>query len=188
MAASEVFYTIRNLEVMDDEESNQAEEFLAAAFENDEFTHVATGGDRALYGPFWRSLMVAGLRGGEVYVAEHATEKVIIAAANLDDTLCLLWGSSDQREEAWPICADRFQPEITKWWETDLLPKYASFCEEVFGEGVKLASWHLQAFAVEPKFQRKGIARALIEKMKRKDKPQGMYRRSTTHPGGDSGL
>ncbi|CAA7270611.1 unnamed protein product [Cyclocybe aegerita] len=168
MTAPELFYTIRKLETMDNKESKQADAFLAAAFENDKFTDVATGGDRAIFGPFWRSLMVAGLHGGEVYVAEHATEKVIIAAAVWYGPGRALYDSSDQREKAWPICADRFRPEITKWWETYLLPKYASFCEEAFGEGVKLASWHLQAFAVEPKFQHKGIARTLIEKMKQK--------------------
>lgn len=36
----------------------------------DLFTEVITGGDVAVYGPFWRSVMVAGLYGGEIYVAE----------------------------------------------------------------------------------------------------------------------
>lgn len=48
------------------------------------------------------------------------------------------------------------------------LPQYAEFGEEAFGTGVKLEAWHLQLLAVDPQYQRKGIAKALIDTIKQK--------------------
>lgn len=43
------------------------------------------------------------------------------------------------------------------------LPKYSNQTTSALGEGVKLASWHLQLIGVSPEHQRKGIGSALID-------------------------
>ncbi|KDR69674.1 hypothetical protein GALMADRAFT_215038 [Galerina marginata CBS 339.88] len=97
--------------------------------------------------------MIAGLCGGEVFVAE--VEGTIIVTVVWFGPGRMIYDSDEQLEKAWPICAEIIPPKILLWWEADFLPKYAEFSEEAFGTGVKLRSWHLQLLAVDPKYLRK---------------------------------
>lgn len=48
------------------------------------------------------------------------------------------------------------------------LPKYQDQTDKALGDGIKLASWHLQTFGVLPELQGKGIGTALMDAVKEK--------------------
>ncbi|TFK35079.1 hypothetical protein BDQ12DRAFT_737807 [Crucibulum laeve] len=160
-------YTVRKLGTMSDDQLKQIEVALEKAFAEDQYTAVVTSRDREFYGTFFGSIIIAGLLGGEVYVAEDV-DKTIVGVAAWYGPGRALYDSLDQQEKSLSILMQRFSHELSQWWVTDFLPKYNEFTAKALGEGQKLASWHLQALGVDPKFQRKGIARALVNIMKEK--------------------
>ncbi|KAJ7092350.1 hypothetical protein B0H15DRAFT_947911 [Mycena belliarum] len=145
----------------------------------DTFTGVVTGhdpkgADNSHVGPFWVTTVVAGLLGGEVYIAEtNDAEKRIVG--------CAVWfppGHSMYDTEAqqvhvlMPLMAS-FSEELQHWWHAVFLPKYDAFLGSVLGEGTKHNSWHLQTLAVDPQFQRKGAATLLIKEVVNKAQLSG---------------
>ncbi|KAJ3502302.1 hypothetical protein NMY22_g18629 [Coprinellus aureogranulatus] len=67
----------------------------------------------------------------------------------------------------------RFKPELQQWWATEFLPGYEKLTAYHLGEGTKLKAWHLQTLATAPKYQKKGVGRALVEIIKQKAQEEG---------------
>ncbi|TFK24222.1 hypothetical protein FA15DRAFT_656085 [Coprinopsis marcescibilis] len=136
------------------------------------FTSAVTADDREFCGEFWGTVVIAGVLGGEVYFTEagtgHDKHKRVIGVAVWFPPGRELYDSSEQQEKALGPMMARFGPDLQYWWGEDFLPKYESFTGRVLGEGVKLKSWHLQAIATDPDFQRQGVARAMIQIVKAK--------------------
>ncbi|KAF9010829.1 hypothetical protein BDQ17DRAFT_1347002 [Cyathus striatus] len=129
----------------------QTKEALAAAFDD-------------VHRDFWISTIIAGL-----------LEGTVIGAAVWYPPGREMYDSEDQRKQALGMLIDRFQPTgFWDWWAQDFLPKYDKCANEGFGEGVKLASWHLQTLGVHPEYQGKGVGRALIEVIKPKAAKDGV--------------
>ncbi|KAJ6554280.1 hypothetical protein B0H19DRAFT_948696, partial [Mycena capillaripes] len=99
--------------------------------------------------------LIAGLLGGEVYVAETADTGKIIGCAVWFGPGHTMYDSEEQTHSLGPLMAS-FDKELQAWWLATFLPKYDTFLTSVLGEGTKHASWHLQTLAVDPAYQRQG--------------------------------
>ncbi|KIK52783.1 hypothetical protein GYMLUDRAFT_49744 [Collybiopsis luxurians FD-317 M1] len=150
---------------------------LELAFESDQFTltcigaHIGADGrfefDREILQQFHRSLVVAGLLGGEVYLAESPMKEVLGAAIWFGPGR-ELFDSEDQHDAALVPLFQKFSPELSKWWNENFLPKYKEFTDTSFGEGSKIQSWHLQWIGTAPDHRKKGVATSLVNIVKDK--------------------
>ncbi|KAJ7038979.1 hypothetical protein C8F04DRAFT_1088131 [Mycena alexandri] len=152
---------------------------LAKAFTGDIFTAVVTGHNpkdpaTAHIGPFWKSTVVAGLLGGEVYVAEtdDAERRIIGCAVWFGPGHTMYDTEAQQKYSLGPLMAS-FSEELQQWWHSQFLPRYDSFVASALGEGAKHNSWHLQTLGVDPLYQRRGAAGLLINVIVEKARSTG---------------
>ncbi|KAK7464364.1 hypothetical protein VKT23_006531 [Stygiomarasmius scandens] len=139
----------------------------ASAFAKDHFAYVCIDADRTLLKPFIRSVVIAGLLAGEVYVAE-SQDKQIIGTSVWFPPGREMFDSEDQRKQGLEPFFAHTSPDHLKWWLEYFLPSYAKLTSETLGSEFKLENWHLQWIGVVPEERRKGIATALIEPVRSK--------------------
>ncbi|KAJ7614303.1 hypothetical protein DFH06DRAFT_1484389 [Mycena polygramma] len=145
---------------------SQVQSVLAKAFTNDVFTAVVTGHtpgepDTGHIGPFWVSTVVAGLLGGEVYIAETADTNEIVGCAVWFGPGHTMYDTEEQRKHSLGPLMGSFSKDLVDWWHK-FLHKYDIFLTTALGENTKHNSWHLQTLGVDPAYQRKGVATQLI--------------------------
>ncbi|KZV88701.1 hypothetical protein EXIGLDRAFT_171002 [Exidia glandulosa HHB12029] len=101
--------------------------------------------------------------GGEIYVAEDDSNgtKEIVGVATWHGPGSAFLSTEAQRVDWDPMYAELDQPSKDFW--DKFLPMYAEYTTRAFGEGVKLAGYHLQALGVHPTHWQRGIGRALIK-------------------------
>ncbi|KAJ7893039.1 hypothetical protein B0H13DRAFT_1719531, partial [Mycena leptocephala] len=160
-------------------EIGDIETVLSKAFTGDLFTAVVTahdpkGTETSHIGPFWVSTIVAGLIGGEVYVAEtdDAQRKIVGCAVWFGPGHSMYDTQEQQKYVLGPLMAS-FSEELQHWWSGAFLPQYDSFLTSTLGAGTKHNSWHLQTLAVDPQYQRQGAATALVNSVAEKARPTG---------------
>ncbi|KAJ7459409.1 hypothetical protein B0H11DRAFT_170831 [Mycena galericulata] len=144
-------------------EIGDVEGVLSRAFTNDLFTAVVTAhdpkdSDTKYIGPFWTSTIVAGLLRGEVWGRDrrHPSQ---------DHRVCrMVWTRPHHVRYQYPLTPlmTGFNEELQTWWHSAFLPKYDAFVTSVLGEGTEHNSWHLQTLPVDPKYQRTGAAKILV--------------------------
>ncbi|KAJ6508440.1 hypothetical protein C8R45DRAFT_967433 [Mycena sanguinolenta] len=154
---------------------------LTRAFTGDLFTAVVTGHtvedpDTSHNRQLNRSMVVAGLLGGEVYVAETSDTSKIVGCAIWFGPGRALYDTPEQRQHALEPFMASLDKELRDWWLAILLPKYDSFVTSVLGEGTKLAAWHLQTLGVDPAYHRQGVGKLLVNTIVEK------YRAGQAHP------
>ncbi|KAJ7493674.1 hypothetical protein FB451DRAFT_1215096 [Mycena latifolia] len=160
-------------------EFGEIESVLAKAFTGDVFTAVVTahdpkGADTSHIGPFWMSTVVAGLLGGEVYVAEtNDEEKKIVGCAVWFAPGHSMYDTEAQQKHALEPLMASFNEELQHWWHAVFLPRYDSFVDSALGTGTKHNSWHLQTLGVDPQYQRKGAATLLVNTVVEKARISG---------------
>ncbi|KAJ6525879.1 hypothetical protein DFH09DRAFT_995975 [Mycena vulgaris] len=144
------------------------ESVLSKAFTGDPFTAVVTahdpnGTDTSYIGPFWISTVVAGLLGGEVYVAEtNDAERKIVGCAVWFSPGHSMYDTEPQLQHALGPLMASFDERLQTWWHDVFFPQYDRFVISALGAGVKHDSWHLQTLAVDPQYQRRGAATLLV--------------------------
>ncbi|KAJ6484032.1 hypothetical protein C8R45DRAFT_829822 [Mycena sanguinolenta] len=122
-------------------------------------------------GPFWKSTVIAGLLGGQVYVAETTGDKKIIGCAVWFGPGHTMYDTEDQQKLSLGPLMASFNEELQSWWHADFLPKYDSVVASALGsEDAKDNAWHLQTLAVDPEYQRRGAAKLLVEHVAEKAK------------------
>ncbi|TFK24223.1 hypothetical protein FA15DRAFT_619658 [Coprinopsis marcescibilis] len=169
-------FTVRQVRSLSNKELASASQVLGAAFKHDLFTEVITSNELESCAEFWSAVVVAGSIGGEVYFAETRTRRNVarvIGVAVWFPPGRELYDSAEQREKALAPVLAKFSPELQRWWGNHFLPKYGAFTDEVLGEGAKRSGWHLQAIATDPAYQRRGIARALMEVVRKQAAKKG---------------
>ncbi|KAJ7865631.1 hypothetical protein B0H14DRAFT_2734062 [Mycena olivaceomarginata] len=135
--------------------------------EEDLFTAVVLGhdddSDTSGIGPFHTSMVIAGLLGGEVYVAETTDTGKIAGCAVWFGPGRALYDSEAQREHALKPFMESLSPELQAWWKDVLLPKYDAF----------LAAWHLQTLGIDPAYQGQGVGKLLVKTIVEKSRAAG---------------
>ncbi|KAJ7161213.1 hypothetical protein C8R46DRAFT_1106739, partial [Mycena filopes] len=124
---------------------------LSRAFTGDLFTAVVTGHalddpDTAYIGPFWKSTVVAGLLGGEVYVAETVDTKKIIGCAVWFGPGHTMYDTPEQQQHSLGPLMGSFDKDLQAWWMTTTL-------------------------GVDPEYQRQGAGRLLVNAIVEKAAP-----------------
>ncbi|KAJ6602776.1 hypothetical protein DFH09DRAFT_828534, partial [Mycena vulgaris] len=109
------------------------------------------------------STVVAGLLGGEVYVAEtNDAAKKIIGCAVWFGPGHTLYDTYEQQQHALGPLMASFDANLQKWWSEVFLPKYDTFVDSALGADVKHNSSHLQTLGVDPEYRQKGAATLLV--------------------------
>ncbi|THU96874.1 hypothetical protein K435DRAFT_778336 [Dendrothele bispora CBS 962.96] len=170
-------YTIRQINgPVSDAEIEAILDSQASAFAKDHFAHVCSDADKTLLRPFIRSVIIAGLLGGEVYVVEpektnsgtDSDNDRVIGAAVWFPPGREMFDSEDQRKQGLEPFFAQISPDHLKWWLEYFLPAYAKLTSDAFGSSFKHENWHLQWIGVIPEESRKGIGSALIDKVREK--------------------
>ncbi|KAJ7160004.1 hypothetical protein C8R43DRAFT_994084 [Mycena crocata] len=149
-------------------EIRDIESVLSKAFTGEVFTAVVTGKDPAgkdtsHIGPFWISTVVAGLLGGDVYIAEtNDSRRRIVGCAVWFGPGHNMYDTEDQEQHALGPLMSSFSDELQHWWHAMFLPNYDTFVNSTLGDGTKHDSWHLQTLGVDPEYQRQGVATLLV--------------------------
>lgn len=115
-------------------------------------------------------------RAGEVYVAEAASGELVGVAVWFGPGTTFL-RTEAQRKAGWNQLYARLENVYQEWWDY-FLPFYDRYAAQAFGEGSKLAGFHLQVIGVLPSHQRQGIASAFFDVVERKVFPSAelLYR------------
>ncbi|EIM83208.1 uncharacterized protein STEHIDRAFT_159806 [Stereum hirsutum FP-91666 SS1] len=166
MSPSEI--QVYRLEILDDDNTKQAVSTLVEAFKG-----VCSGGDDDCFERLIDSIFLAAYRGGQIYVASYKEHTFAGVAAWFPPGQGL-FHTPDQAVGGFDDLVADFSPELRDWWINYFLPKYSNQTTSALGEGVKLASWHLQLIGVSPEHQRKGIGSALIDLISTKAKADGV--------------
>ncbi|KAJ7238569.1 hypothetical protein B0H12DRAFT_1237821 [Mycena haematopus] len=146
----------------------------------DIFTAVATGHtvddpDTSHNRLLNKSMVVAGLLGGEVYVAETTDTRKIVGCAVWFGPGRALYDTPEQRQYALQPLMASFDKELQDWWLNTFIPKYDSFVTSALGEGTKLAAWHLQTLGVDPAYHRRGVGKLLVNTILEKTRSAQPY-------------
>ncbi|KAJ7143978.1 hypothetical protein C8R44DRAFT_759203 [Mycena epipterygia] len=152
---------------------------LSKAFTGDLFTavisaHDPNAEDTAYIGPLWISTVVAGLLGGEVYVAEtDDVQKTIVGCAVWFGPGHSMYDTEDQQKHSLLPLMATFDEDLQRWWQELFLPKLDAFVNSALGAAASHNSWHLQTLAVDPQYQRKGAATLLVNTIAEKARLTG---------------
>lgn len=156
--------TVYKVSSHSDADKQTAIDILDAAFAQGEFRRIATGGDIALGRAQARAMAGAAFIGGEIYFARKQGKVVGVAAWYPPGRAA--YDSEEAKTEVMQPFLDAHPQELKEWQLTVFRPGYSKLTDESFGSGYKLGSYHLQAIAVLPEYQGKGISRQLIEHVK----------------------
>ncbi|KAJ7912545.1 hypothetical protein B0H13DRAFT_2191028 [Mycena leptocephala] len=160
-------------------EIGDIESLFSKAFTGDLFTAVISGHDpdgKTIdhIGPLWISTVVAGLLGGEVYVAEtDDVEKKIVGCAVWFGPGHSMYDTENEQKHSFHPLMATFSKDLQAWWLDVFLPKIDMFVATALSPGARHNSWHLQTLAVDPEYQRKGVATRLINMVAEKARLTG---------------
>ncbi|KAF6744206.1 acyl-CoA N-acyltransferase [Ephemerocybe angulata] len=166
--------SIRRVTELTEEEVEATKALFSDAYKDHEFTSIVTGGDASLFGDFHMMCITAGLNAGQVYVAENDSKDIVGVA---------VWHPPEQAhpfdtpnvEAAVPILNSFFpklRDEVKEWWMS-FLPESVRLMSGQFSPEERFASWYLQELATAPAYQRQGVARALVDVVKKQAAAQG---------------
>ncbi|KAJ6574644.1 hypothetical protein B0H19DRAFT_1342183 [Mycena capillaripes] len=157
-------------------------------FEAEISVKTIVGGDASLLGAFFGASIRAGVQGGEIFVATEAADSSMIRG------MALWWGPGIEPFSTFPVKTNvencmlsypnyrQRHKSGTAQSRVDLSlgishpltfriqyrPDFANLTETLLGPQGKLDSWYLNLLAVDPEHQRLGVARALIDAVRRK--------------------
>ncbi|KII95585.1 hypothetical protein PLICRDRAFT_34496 [Plicaturopsis crispa FD-325 SS-3] len=140
---------------------------LRAFDKTDVSTRTVVGNDDNLFDPFFRCAIKAGALVGELYLATDATGKAVGMALWVppgED----LFSTEDQRQLGFYDFFNGLSVEARLWWKDTYLVEFPKLTDKALGPKGKLNSWYLQLIAVDPGFQRRGIATSLISAVRQK--------------------
>ncbi|KIJ36705.1 hypothetical protein M422DRAFT_211995 [Sphaerobolus stellatus SS14] len=156
---------IRHISDPSEEEMLRAANVLHEAFGKQYFLG-ALGGNQSLVEPFLLGHVKAAVIGGNLYVAELPNEGIVGVALWFGPGQKFL-GSSEQLNAGWNQTMDQLNETARKWWDKFLI-FVDEVAEKIFGDGQKLASYHLQTFGVLPDHQKKGYGTLLMKTVQQK--------------------
>lgn len=124
--------------------------------------------DPTLVEALMRTHITTAVYGGEVYYAESSSGDVLGVAVWFGPGQRFL-DTEGQRQAGWYQLMERLDQKSRDWWKY-FNSTYNDAAERVFGDGAKVAAYHLQMFGVIPERQRQGIGSGLINFVEEKAK------------------
>ncbi|KAF5335352.1 hypothetical protein D9611_011751 [Ephemerocybe angulata] len=160
--------SVRRVTTITEQGAQSVKAVFEGAFKGDHFTGIVTGSDPTLFGDFHMMCITSGLSSGQVYVAENEAKDIVGVA---------VWHGPEQghpldvpSDGALPVLEPfmpKLKPEVQKWWTDVFLPESGRLLGSQFTPEARLAAWYLQDLATAPAYQRQGVARALINEVKK---------------------
>ncbi|KAF7320170.1 N-acetyltransferase domain-containing protein [Mycena kentingensis (nom. inval.)] len=117
----------------------------------------------AHFGQFLSSSIRCAMQGGEIFVASEQGD-----TSGAFRGLSIWWPpgceafSTPEQQEIFHEFVSKLTPDEKDWHQATYRPKFGQLTNAALGPRGKLASYYLSLLAVEPEYQRRGIARALI--------------------------
>ncbi|KAF6755009.1 acyl-CoA N-acyltransferase [Ephemerocybe angulata] len=170
---SSLAVSVRRLTTITEQTAQSVKAVFEGAYKGDHFTDIMIGSDPTLFGDLHMMCITSGLNTGQVYVAENE-EKDIVGVA--------VWYGPEQghpldfTDGAHPILEPfmpKLKPEVQKWWTDVFVPESGRLLGSQFAPDARLAAWYLQDLATAPAYQRQGVARALINEVKKQAAADG---------------
>jgi GNAT superfamily N-acetyltransferase len=139
-------------------------EVLKGCFRESICVSSITGNKEVARDPFHRMTLIAGLEGGEVYVAEDEQMNIVGVTIWITPGRALL-DTKEQQEQGLVPMMNALDPEDADYWITSYLPEYTKYTTECFDNlGMrKQTMWKLITFAVLPEYRRRGIGKLLLD-------------------------
>jgi GNAT superfamily N-acetyltransferase len=160
-------------------------EVLKGCFRESICVSSITGNKEVARDPFHRMTLIAGLEGGEVYVAEDEQMNIVGVTIWITPGRALL-DTKEQQEQGLVPMMNALDPEDADYWITSVssylhgfacgfhrlndiieqyLPEYTKYTTECFDNlGMrKQTMWKLITFAVLPEYRRRGIGKLLLD-------------------------
>ncbi|KAH8989977.1 hypothetical protein EDB92DRAFT_2000527 [Lactarius akahatsu] len=142
------------------------------AYASDISEYVYTGGDTALAGALWRSMINAGVHSGVLYVASAVTvpepeirPEAIHAIGLWFPPGQQLYSTPEQRALGFTDLIARIAPEYRTWLLNDFSAKTRELKTRIFGPTMERDTWYANCIATDPAYQGRGLASAIIERV-----------------------
>ncbi|KAA1470517.1 hypothetical protein DENSPDRAFT_849606 [Dentipellis sp. KUC8613] len=129
---------------------------------SDAVTAAFSGGDPELIDLNYRSMIRAALHSGEVYFATDASGKIVAVGIWFAPGQ-ELWATEKQRALGFNDVIKASSPKTIEWLVGTYKPIMAEFVSKALSPRVKKDTWFANVIATDPAYQRRGLARALIE-------------------------
>ncbi|KAH9026002.1 hypothetical protein EDB84DRAFT_1563853 [Lactarius hengduanensis] len=130
---------------------------------------VYTGGDTALAGALWRSMINAGVHSGVLYVASAVT---VPEPEIRPEAIHAYWavvppGTATLLDRALGFTdfIARIAPEYRSWFLNDFSAKTRELKTRIFGPTMERDTWYANCIATDPAYQGRGLASAIIERV-----------------------
>ncbi|KAK0238334.1 hypothetical protein EDD85DRAFT_950554 [Armillaria nabsnona] len=76
-----------------------------------------------------------------------------------------LWATEEQRALGFDSVYASLSEETKDWWQNIYGPKIKDFMDNALGKAANLDGWMIPLLAVDPPYQRRGIATAMFKEM-----------------------
>jgi len=139
------------------------------AYANDVAFHALTGGDKNIQDPLFRSDIRAGALEGSLYFAlDNTNSEDAPRLAGLSIWFGpgrTLYCSEAQKNLGFYDFISRSPPRVQEWWKNIYATELEQFLDKMLGANGHTDSWYANNIAVDPDYQRRGIATMFIDVM-----------------------
>ncbi|KAK0184190.1 hypothetical protein F5146DRAFT_1145594 [Armillaria mellea] len=120
-----------------------------------------SGGNKDLYGPFFRAVTRALVLEGKVWLAV-SNDRIVGVLGGFGPGK-FLWATEAQRALGFDNVYARLLEETTNWWQNIYGPQVKELMDNALGETANLDGWMTPLLAVDPPYQQRGIATAMFK-------------------------
>ncbi|KAK0457296.1 uncharacterized protein EV420DRAFT_1765032 [Desarmillaria tabescens] len=141
------------------------------AYDTNPSIRAMAGGNKALYDHFFRAVTRALVLEGKIWLA--TSDGKIVGVLGGFGPGSFLWATSiycfipseEQRALRFDDVYARLTEETQYWWQNIYEPRIKEFMDNALGKTAKLKDWMISLLAVDPPYQRRGIATAMLKHM-----------------------
>ncbi|KAK0468671.1 hypothetical protein IW261DRAFT_1517781 [Armillaria novae-zelandiae] len=133
------------------------------AYDTNPSIRAMSGGNRSLYDPFFRAVTRALALKGRIWLA--ISNGMIVGVLGGFGPGKFLWAMEEQCALGFENVYARLLEETKDWWQNIYGPQIKEFMDNALGETANLNRWMTPLLAVDPPYQRLGIATAMFKEM-----------------------
>lgn len=133
------------------------------AYDANPSIRAMSGGNKALYDPFFRAVTRALVLEGKIWLA--VSNGRIVGVLGGFGPGKFLWATEAQRALGFDDVYARLSEETKDWWENIYGPQIKEFMDGALGKTANLDGWVTPLLAVDPPYQQRGIGAAMFNEM-----------------------